>query len=184
MAIERHNWNCQIRVPDEDIKVEAAGNKHFVLLTVGHLSNGSLMTLECLDRSHCQVTENLLIHRMVLEVRLYLIFHRLLCLFFFRVHTIALRIATVPTVHLFLAEVPKVDFAIVDTGRQLVNIWQVLQALNEIVYEPWSMLGSIGDVLLALLFTSNFLLLETAWAPGLILIRHIIRITWLCLVVK
>ena len=42
------------------------------------------------------------------------------------------------------------NFAIVDTSSQLVDIWQVLEALNEVIDEPGRLLSSILDVLLAL----------------------------------
>ena len=75
------------------------------------------------------------------------------------------------------------DLTIVDSRCQLVDIGQVLDALDEIINEPRGVLGPVLDILFLLLIFRNFLLLAPTW-PGLtILIRLIVRIAWLLLVV-
>ena len=50
MAFKLNNWGGQVRIPHEDVEVETATDENLVLLTVGHLSNGPLVTVKGLDR--------------------------------------------------------------------------------------------------------------------------------------
>ena len=85
MTIESHDGHLHVRVPDEDIKIETATYQHLVLITVRHLTNGSIVAFQRLNGRDSQVAENLLIHLLVLEVRLNLILHCFLGGLLFRV---------------------------------------------------------------------------------------------------
>ena len=78
VAWECHDRAWQIWIPDQDVEVETATHKHLVLLTVGHLTNSSLMTCQRLNGCHGHITEDLFVDLMVFEITLYLV---LLCLF-------------------------------------------------------------------------------------------------------
>ena len=74
-----------------------------------------------------------------------------------RVHSVAL-------VNLFLAEVPQVDLAVVNTRGQLVDIGQVLEAEDEVIDKPWCVLAAVSDVFLPLVVTGDLFLLATTRA--------------------
>ena len=78
------------------------------------------------------------------------------------------------------------NLAIVDSSRQLVDVGQVRDALDEIIDEPRSMLGPVSDVFLLLLVSSNFLLLSPVGTSHdrSILIGLIVWITNLWLIIK
>ena len=136
---------------------------------------------------------------MVLEIRLYVVFHIVLILFLLggcsrdSLHPRIIRTssslelveicATIATIYLFLAQIPQVNLSIVDASGQLVDIGEVLEALDEVIDEPRSVLRSILDVLFSLLVPGDLLLLEPTWRHPLVLIRHVIIVTNLQLVV-
>ena len=72
--------------------------------------------------------------------------------------------AAVALVNLFLAEVPQVDLAVVNTSGQLVDIGQVLKTQDEVVDKPRSVLAAISDVFLALVVSGHLFLLATTRA--------------------
>lgn len=115
---------------------------------------------------------------MVLEIRLNLRFHSLLRSLLLGVSRSVRAVAALSTIDWFLAEVPEVNFTVINTSSQLVNIWEVLKALDEVIHEPRCVLGSICDILLALLIPGNFLLFAaTGTCDLLVLIRHEVRVT-------
>ena len=83
---------------------------------------------------------------------------------------------------MLLSEIPKVDFSIVDSGSQLVNIRQVLQTLDKVIYEPRRVLSSVSDVLLTLIISGDFLLAAGGTHRGAILVGHIVGVIGLRLV--
>ena len=188
MAWECHDRAWQIWIPDQDIKVETATHKHLVLLTVGHLTNSSLMTCQRLDGCHSHITEDIFVDLMVFEIILYLVLLSLLLSSNLAIlgHGGGCIVTdTARTVDLFLTQIPKVDFTVVDTCSKLVDVWKILKALDEVIDEPWSMLSPIRDVLLALLVTGHLLLFATARARhGLILVGSVVRVANLRLVIK
>ena len=78
------------------------------------------------------------------------------------------------------------DFAIVDSRRELVDVGQVSDALDEVIDEPRRVLGPVRDVFLLLLIPRNFLLLPpigTSHDRG-ILVGLIVRIAELRFVIE
>ena len=159
-----------------------------MLLTVGHLTHCPLVSIrsrKCLDRGHCHITEDILTDILVLEVGLNLILHILLLRFFFGIHHATCRVGARAIIHLFLTQVPEVNFSIVDSSGQLVDIWQILETLDEIIDEPRGMLCTIGDVLFALLVSCDFLFFAAIWPLNcLVLIRNVVRVHRLRLVIE
>jgi len=188
VAVQRHDRARQVGVPYEDVQVEATTNYDFVLLGVSHLSDCPLVALESLNGCDGQVAEDLFVHRVVLEVGLDLGLHPLLFSLFLGVDLCARGSSKriLIALDLFLAKVPKVNLSVVVTSGQLVNIWQVLEALDEVVNEPGGVLGSVGDVFLTLLVPCHLLLLAPTWTlhRGGVLTGCIFRVTWLWLVVE
>lgn len=186
VAVQRHDWHLKVWVPHVDIEIEAAADQHLVLLAVGHFAHGPVVTFERLDGRDGQITENFIAHWMVLEVRLNLVLHGLLRSAFFRIvaHVLVFRVGAV--VDLLLAQVPQVDLAIVDSSGQLVDVRQVLQALDEIVDEPRSVLCPVRDVFFLLLIAGHLLLLSSIGARDhrRVLIRLVVRVADLRLVVE
>ena len=115
---------------------------------------------------------------MVFEIRRDLAHHLLFPRFLLGVIFLSFR-----PVGLFLTQVPQMDLTIVHSSCELIDVWQVLDALDEIIDEPRGVFGPVLDILFLLLIFRNFLLLAPTW-PGLtILIRLIVRIAWLLLIV-
>ena len=91
------------------------------------------------------------------------------------------RIHRVALVNLFLAEVPQVDLAVVDTSGQLVDIGQVLETQDEVIDEPRGVLTAISDVFLALVVSGDLFLLATtrAHCHRTVLVLFVVRISGL-----
>ena len=157
-----------------------------MLLTVGHLTDGSLMSSESLDRRNSHIAEDIFVKILILEVGLDLILHVLLRGLLFGIDHAACGIgARALVLDLLLAQVPEMDLAIVDARGQLVDIGQVLEALDEVIDEPGRVLRAIRDVLLSLLVSRHFLLFPAIGAlHRLVLIRHVVRISGLRLVIE
>jgi len=122
VTVQSHDRPGDIRVPDKDIEFEAAADDDFVLLAIGHLANGSLVANQGLDRRDGRVTEDLVIDLLVFEIVLNLVFHLLLESLFFRAHVTASSFSIRVTVHLLLAQVPKMNLTIVVACGKLINI--------------------------------------------------------------
>jgi len=75
-----------------------------------------------LDRRDGRVTEDLVIDLLVFEIVLNLVFHLLLESLFFRAHVTASSLSIRVTVHLLLAQVPKMNLTIVVACGKLINI--------------------------------------------------------------
>lgn len=102
---------------------------------------------------------------MVFKVCFDLAIHGFLGLSLFRMVTTTTTIwISISCVYLFLTKIPQMNLSIIDTCCQLVDIGQILEALNEIVNEPWRVLSSICDIFFALLVTSDLLLFTSTWA--------------------
>ena len=142
------------------------------------------MTDQCLDRRHSHVTVDFFVHGLVLEVVLNLVLHLLLESLFLGSHVTCLRLVVILVLHLLLAQIPEMDLAIVIASGQLVDIGQVLEALDEVVDEPRCVLGPVSDVLFAQLVTSHLLLAAGGALHGPVLIGLVIGITGLGLVVE
>ena len=84
-------------------------------------------------------------------------------------------------IDLFLTKIPQVDLTIIYTRCQLVDIWQILDTLDEIVDEPRGVFGPVFDILFLLLSSGHFFLLTATW-PRSILVGLVIRIVRLLLI--
>lgn len=183
VATQSHDTAWEVRVPYEDIKVEAAANNDLVLLTVSHLTHSSLMACESLDWVDDCVTKGIISHGVIFEVRLDLRFLLLLGGFFFGSYVVYTACVSTVSLFLVLSQVIQVNFAIVNSCCQLVDIWQKLNALDEVKDKPGGVLCAISNVLFPLLVTSH-LFVSTAWpSHQRILVRHVVRISWLQLIV-
>ena len=111
VPIEGHDWLLKVGVPDKDSEIEADTYEHLMLLTVGHLANGSIMAIVTLQRLYGrdrQVTENIVAHGLILEILhnhvLYSLLRRLL--FGVVMGSCHLIVHIGNTVDLFLSQVP------------------------------------------------------------------------------
>ena len=168
----------QIGVPHTNFKVEATADNNFMLLTVGHLTNGSLVPIKSLDWYDCHLAVDVIIDicQVVSKVPLNLLTPLLLLLFAASI-TYACGVVSASVRLLLLAQVIQMNFAIVDTSSQLVDIWQVLEALNEVIDEPGRLLSSILDVLLALVSLCLLFFVTACLYRWSILIWDVIWIT-------
>ena len=121
---------------------------------------------------------------MVLEVVLNLVLHLLLESLLLGSHVTSLSLVVTLVLHLLLAQIPEMDLAVVVTSGELVDVGQVLEALDEVVDEPRSVLGPVSDVLFAQLVTSHLLLAASRALHGPVLIGLVIGVTGLGLVVE
>jgi len=78
MAIEFYDGLPQVWIPDKNVELKATADKYFMLLTVGHLSHSSFVTLnavESLNRQHCDITVDIIavrdVFKMVTDTALY-----------------------------------------------------------------------------------------------------------------
>ena len=78
------------------------------------------------------------------------------------------------------------DLAIVDSCRQLIDVGQVRDALDKVIYEPRRVLGPVCDVLLLQLIFRELLLLPPVGTSHdrSILIGLIVWIAWLRFVIE
>ena len=125
-----------------------------MLLTVGHLADGSLVArrpVQRLNGGDNEVQESVIF--------LDLLSLRLLVGLLLGVHRVAHAGRRLRILHLFLAQVPQEDPSIVNARGQLVDIRQVLDALDEVVDEPGRVLGQVLLVVVVLGFIAMLRLL-------------------------
>ena len=155
-----------------------------MLFTVGHFSNSSFVTSQYFYRSNWFIIVNIFIKSLILEVVLDLSLYLLLVVFFLCAQVGHLSPTLVASI-LFQAQVPQSNLAYVVTSGELVDVWEVAEALNIVVDEPRRMLRSISDILLALLVTSYFFVATTRTTlHRTILIGYIVRVTNLKFVIE